>query len=141
MLQNTLMLGIFSISAYQDYKKRKINTYFLLTGGIIGLLLHLYSMKLDIVEILFGMGIGVMILFWGFLLGGGVGFADGMILVVSGIFLGFEKNMAMLLFLIVMKLGLQLYGETRTLAEDVIKEETLNALKLFYEIERVKGLF
>ena len=50
-------------------------------------------------------------------------------------------SMAMLLFLIVMKLGLQLYGETRTLAEDVIKEETLNALKLFYEIERVKGLF
>lgn len=50
-------------------------------------------------------------------------------------------SMAMLLFLIVMKLGLQLYGETRTLAEDVIKEEILNALKLFYEIERVKGLF
>ena len=50
-------------------------------------------------------------------------------------------SMEMLLFLIVMKLGLQLYGETRTLAEDVIKEETLNALKLFYEIERVKGLF
>ena len=50
-------------------------------------------------------------------------------------------SMAMLLFLIVMKLGLQLYGETRTLAEDVIKEETLNALKLFYEIERVEGLF
>lgn len=50
-------------------------------------------------------------------------------------------SMAMLLFLIVMKLGLQLYGEIRTLAEDVIKEETLNALKLFYEIERVKGLF
>ena len=50
-------------------------------------------------------------------------------------------SMAMLLFLIVMKLGLQLYGETRTLAEDVINEETLNALKLFYEIERVKGLF
>lgn len=50
-------------------------------------------------------------------------------------------SMAMLFFLIVMKLGLQLYGETRTLAEDVVKEETLNALKLFYEIERVKGLF
>ena len=50
-------------------------------------------------------------------------------------------SMAMLLFLIVMKLGLQLYGETRTLAEDVIKEETLNALKLFYEIERVKRFF
>ena len=50
-------------------------------------------------------------------------------------------SMAMLFFLIVMKLGSQLYGETRTLAEDVIKEETLNALKLFYEIERVKGLF
>ena len=93
MLQNTLMLGFFSISAYQDYRKRKINVYFLLTGGIIGLVVHLYSMEFDIIEILFGMGIGIMILLYGFLLGGGVGLADGMILIVSGIFLGFEKNL------------------------------------------------
>ena len=93
MLQNTLMLGFFAISAYQDYRKRKINVYFLLTGGIIGLLVHLYSMEFDIIEILFGMGIGIMILLYGFLLGGGVGLADGMILIVSGIFLGFEKNL------------------------------------------------
>ena len=50
-------------------------------------------MEFDIIEILFGMGIGIMILLYGFLLGGGVGFADGMILIVSGIFLGFEKNL------------------------------------------------
>ena len=93
MLQNTLMLGFFSISAYQDYRKRKINVYFLLTGGIIGLLFHLYSMEFGIIEILFGMGIGIMILLYGFLLGGGVGLADGMILIVGGIFLGFEKNL------------------------------------------------
>ena len=104
MLQNTLMLGFFSISAYQDYRKRKINVYFLLTGGIIGLLVHLYSMEFDIIEILFGMGIGIRILLYGFLLGGGVGLADGMILIVSGIFLGFEKNLEVFvagLFLVV----------------------------------------
>ena len=39
-----------------------------------------------------GMGIGMMILFFGLWSGGSVGRADGMILVVSGIFLGFEKN-------------------------------------------------
>ena len=87
MLQNTLILGFFSISAFQDYRNRKINIYFLLTGGIIGLLFHLYSMELSIIEILLGMGIGMMILFFGLWSG-----ADGMILVVSGIFLGFEKN-------------------------------------------------
>lgn len=92
MLQNTLILGFFSISAYQDYRNRKINIYFLLTEGIIGLLFHLYSMELSIIEILLGMGIGMTFLFLGFLTGGGVGLADGMILVVSGIFLGFEKN-------------------------------------------------
>ena len=64
MLQNTLILGFFSISAFQDYRNRKINIYFLLTGGIIGLLFHLYSMELSIIEILLGMGIGMMILFW-----------------------------------------------------------------------------
>ncbi len=92
MLQNTLILGFFSISAFQDYRNRKINIYFLLTGGIIGLLFHLYSMELSIIEILLGMGIGMMILFLGLWSGGSVGRADGMILVVSGIFLGFEKN-------------------------------------------------
>ena len=66
MLQNTLILGFFSISAFQDYRNRKINIYFLLTGGIIGLLFHLYSMELSIIEILLGMGIGMMILFFGF---------------------------------------------------------------------------
>ena len=51
-----------------------------------------YSMELSIIEILLGMGIGMMILFFGLWSGGSVGRADGMILVVSGIFLGFEKN-------------------------------------------------
>lgn len=93
MLQNTLILGFFSISAFQDYRNRKINIYFLLTGGIIGLLFHLYSMELSIIEILLGMGIGMMILFFGLWSGwkcracrwndsGGS----------AGIFLGFEKN-------------------------------------------------
>lgn len=93
MLQKTLLLGIFSISAYQDYRRRKINIYFLLAAGITGLLIHLFSMEQNITEILSGMGIGFIVLFCGYLMGGAVGGADGMIVVVSGIFLGFEKNM------------------------------------------------
>ena len=50
-------------------------------------------------------------------------------------------SMAMLLFFIIMKLGLQLYDETRTLAGGIIKDHTVNAVKLFYELERVRELF
>lgn len=50
-------------------------------------------------------------------------------------------SMAMLLFFVIMKLGLQLYDETRTLAEEIIKDQTVNAVKLFYELERVRELF
>ena len=50
-------------------------------------------------------------------------------------------SMAMLLFFIIMKLGLQLYDETRTLAGEIIKDQTVNAVKLFYELERVRELF
>lgn len=50
-------------------------------------------------------------------------------------------SMAMILFLAVVRLGLQLYGETGTLAEEMLKQENVNAVKLFYEIERVSGLF
>lgn len=50
-------------------------------------------------------------------------------------------SMAMLLFFIIMKLGLQLYDETRALAGGIIKDQTVNAVKLFYELERVRELF
>ena len=50
-------------------------------------------------------------------------------------------SMAMLLFFVIMKLGLQLYDETRTLAGGIIKDQTVNAVKLFYELERVRELF
>ena len=50
-------------------------------------------------------------------------------------------SMAMLLFFVIMKLGLQLYDETRPLAGGIIKDQTVNAVKLFYELERVRELF
>ena len=50
-------------------------------------------------------------------------------------------SMAMLLFFVIMKLGLQLYDETRTLGGGIIKDQTVNAVKLFYELERVRELF
>lgn len=50
-------------------------------------------------------------------------------------------SMTMIVFLVIMRLGLQLYGETRTFAEEMINQENVNAVKLFYEIERVSGLF
>lgn len=50
-------------------------------------------------------------------------------------------SMTMIIFLVIMRLGLQLYGETRTFAEEMINQENVNAVKLFYEIERVSGLF
>ena len=50
-------------------------------------------------------------------------------------------SMAMLLFFVIMKLGLQVYDETRTLAGGIIKDQTVNAVKLFYELEGVRELF
>ena len=50
-------------------------------------------------------------------------------------------SMAMLLFFVIMKLGLQLYDETRTLAGGIIKDQPVNAVKLFYELERGRELF
>ena len=50
-------------------------------------------------------------------------------------------SMTMIVFLVIMRLGLQLYGETGTLVEELLKQENVNAVKLFYEIERVSGLF
>ena len=39
-------------------------------------------------------------------------------------------SMAMLLFFVIMKLGLQLYDETRTLAGGIIKDQTLSLIHI-----------
>ena len=70
--------------------------------GIFGMLLHLFLDKIAILDILGGMAIGMILLFIGKLFHQCVGYGDGLILLVSGIYLGRNKNIELLFYSVIL---------------------------------------
>lgn len=92
-----ILLGLLGVFAYQDWKKKKISIYLLLASGIVGLLCHLCSREPGTVDMLLGAAIGAVLLLCGFATREKIGYGDGAMLMVSGIFLGFAANLELLL--------------------------------------------
>lgn len=93
MLESCLVLGMLGIGSVEDIKSRRLGVCMLCSFGILGVMLHLLFEKEEIVSILGGAFIGAALIAISFLTRGRVGLGDGMALTVTGIFLGFEKNL------------------------------------------------
>ena len=91
MLQTYTLLGMLGWCSIEDYRKQKILIYPVLIFGIAGLLLHLYYRNLSIYNLLAGMAVGAGLLVFGYLTGQ-VGAGDALVVMVSGIYLGFWEN-------------------------------------------------
>ncbi len=85
-----VMLGICSI---QDIIHKKIDTWIIITGGIL-LALALFILKpITIIESLSGLLVGVLVMVISKATGGKIGMGDGMILCVTGLWLGLWGNL------------------------------------------------
>ena len=89
-----LFLGYFT---YEDIKTRRLSGkgifLFAIVGGIISVLFHAYRIG----QILLGMGIGGGLLIMSLLSKGGIGVGDGIVVLISGIYLGVQENCFLLL--------------------------------------------
>lgn len=93
MLPSIVLFGMLLISAYRDWKEKSVYLYLLMGTGIAGLVFHIIFQEHTIIDVLGGVAIGVLVLLFSLLSRGSIGSGDGLTLMVSGIFLGFEKNM------------------------------------------------
>lgn len=91
MLQTYTLLGMLGWCSIEDYRKQRILVYPVLIFGIAGLLLHLYYRNLSIYNLLAGMAVGAGLLVFGYLTRQ-VGAGDALVVMVSGIYLGFWEN-------------------------------------------------
>ena len=57
-----LLLGIFAVTAYRDWKEQMICVYVPLAAGIAGLVLHLMLPTQKLTDLLLGAGIGAVLL-------------------------------------------------------------------------------
>ena len=59
-----LLLGIFAVTAYRDWKEQMICVYVPLAAGIAGLVFHLMLPTQKLTDLLLGAGIGAVLLYF-----------------------------------------------------------------------------
>ena len=105
-----MLLGIFAVTAYRDWKEQMICVYVPLAAGIAGLLFHLMLPTQKLTDLLLGAGIGAVLLLAARVSREEIGYGDGAMLMVSGIFLGFWRNVELLLTALMLIVPVALFG-------------------------------
>lgn len=93
MFRMALLGGMLCVSAWTDFKRKQVSMLLLAVFAIVGILGQLIFRQESAVSLVAGVLIGLLVLGVSRLTKGGIGAGDGWILCVTGIYLGFYKNM------------------------------------------------
>lgn len=97
MIQTYTLLGVLGFCAVDDMRNKRVLLHPALSFAIVGLLLHIWFQNISVYSMLAGILIGIVFLGISRVTRGKIGMGDGVVLVVSGIYLGFLDNMELLL--------------------------------------------
>ena len=78
-----LLLGIFAVTAYRDWKEQMICVYVPLAAGIAGLVFHLMHPTQKLTDLLLGAGIGAVLLLAAWVSREEIGYGDGAMLMAT----------------------------------------------------------
>ena len=96
MVKKVTLLGILGLAAWQDVRNRKVSVRLLGGAAIAGLLCFGCFRQITAADMLLGSAIGAVLLLLGFVTGEKIGYGDGVLVLVCGIFLGFAENLQLL---------------------------------------------
>lgn len=109
------LLGMLGICSYEDIKTRKIGVVAVLLFAIFGVINRMLLGSPAINEMIGGMSLGGILFLMGNLFKGCMGNGDALMVMVTGIYLGFWNNLLLLwiasLFAGVIGIGLILMGK------------------------------
>lgn len=112
-----ILLGMLGLYAAEDIRKRVISVRYLPIFGAAGMILHIYMRDMSIFRIFLGAAVGIGILLISHITDGSIGMGDGLLLVVTGIFLGGTSNVELLftglLYAAVFSLGVLVLGKRK----------------------------
>lgn len=97
MAGSVVLLFVLAVGAYQDWREQQISLFLPILAAVVGILLWLSEPTCSVWELLGGMMIGMVLLAAAGLTGGQIGTGDGMMLLASGSYLGFQKNLGLFL--------------------------------------------
>lgn len=97
MWSQIAVIGMLAICSAEDIRKKQIRLNVILAFGIVGVILHMLWQMQTIENVLLGMGVGAALLLLAMFTGGKIGIGDGVLMVVTGIYLGLEQNLELFL--------------------------------------------
>lgn len=94
-----VLMGIWLLlCSVQDVKEKRISIFLIAAGGMLLSVTFLIIGGVPVMTRLSGLLLGLLLLVIGRLLKGQIGAGDGMIICITGICLGFIKNLNLMLF-------------------------------------------
>lgn len=96
-MQSIVLLILLSICAIEDLKHKEVTVTYILLFGILGVLLHLFYPQGSVYSMLWGLLLGVAVIWISILTHGEIGLGDGILLTVTGIYLGGYQNLELFL--------------------------------------------
>ncbi|MCM1257933.1 MAG: prepilin peptidase [Roseburia sp.] len=97
MLEHYLLLGTLGFHSLEDIKSKEITLMVTLGSAMAGLICHIVYQSQSIYSMLGGMVFGGLILLFAILSRGKIGPGDGMVFMLTGLYLGVEENLALML--------------------------------------------
>ena len=88
---------LLCIAAYIDIRNKMLPVALLAGAGILGVPVYLASRQFGLVSLCAGVAVGVAMFVVSYLTHGGIGIGDGGVLCVTGVYLGFYRNIIMFL--------------------------------------------
>ena len=97
-MQKILVLGLLSLCSLEDVKYRRLTVIYILMFGIVGVILHMFAPVCSIYSILWGMLLGIVLILISIATRGSLGLGDGILLVVTGVYLGGYGKLQLFLY-------------------------------------------
>ena len=92
-----LLLGILLFTGYKDWKEQKVSLEILILGGTAGIVIGTVCKEPGAKEMICGAILGGLVLALALISKEAVGIGDGIILIVSGIILGYRALLELIL--------------------------------------------
>lgn len=96
-MQKYVLLGLLSLCTWEDIRQKKVTLIYILIFGIIGVWMHLFAPACSVYSMLWGMVPGAVMIMVSRFSRGSVGVGDGILLTVTGIYLGSPGNLELFL--------------------------------------------
>lgn len=96
MIQSYILLGTLGVHSIEDIREKKITVPITLFSAVLGIVLHLIYQRESIFAMLAGILPGIFILGLSRMTRGQIGMGDGMVFMLTGLYLGLVENLLLM---------------------------------------------